>query len=205
MEVPLEDKPEEVINEVNEETKVKRKRKKKHKKKVEKKPEKIGIVVVGDRGVGKSSYIEVMADDQFCFEYEPTNGVEKKTFEFETDRGVEGIFRLYDIGVLDDFDDQDSVWPKSSRVHGAILMFDVSSIASYKSIPEWHKKVTEKYPGIFMVLCGNKCDVKERLVRPKFITVHKKFDIPYYDISAKTTVNVDKPFMFFVNRMAEKV
>jgi GTPase SAR1 family protein len=40
-----------------------------------------------------------------------------------------------------------------------------------------------------VVICGNKVDVKDRKVKPKDITFHRKKNLQYYDISAKSNYN----------------
>ena len=58
------------------------------------------------------------------------------------------------------------------------------------------------------VLCGNKVDVADRQVMPKMITYHrKKVDsdgnpyIQYYDISAKSNYNFEKPFLHLARKL----
>jgi len=53
-------------------------------------------------------------------------------------------------------------------------------------------RVCENIP---IVLCGNKVDVKERKVKAKAITFHRKKNLQYYDISAKSNYNFEKPFL----------
>jgi GTP-binding nuclear protein Ran len=53
-------------------------------------------------------------------------------------------------------------------------------------------RVCENIP---IVLCGNKVDVKERKVKAKTITFHRKKNLQYYDISAKSNYNFEKPFL----------
>jgi hypothetical protein len=94
-----------------------------------------------------------------------------------------------------------------------IIMFDVTSRITYKNVPNWHRKleamrqadmmltcylgdlvrVCENIP---IVLCGNKVDVKERKVKAKTITFHRKKNLQYYDISAKSNYNFEKPFLY---------
>jgi GTP-binding nuclear protein Ran len=94
-----------------------------------------------------------------------------------------------------------------------IIMFDVTSRITYKNVPNWHRKswallligiaslhfqgdlvrVCENIP---IVLCGNKVDVKERKVKAKAITFHRKKNLQYYDISAKSNYNFEKPFLY---------
>jgi GTP-binding nuclear protein Ran len=45
-----------------------------------------------------------------------------------------------------------------------------------------------------VVLCGNKVDLKDqRQVKPKQITFHRKKNLPYFDISAKSNYNLGTP------------
>ena len=50
-----------------------------------------------------------------------------------------------------------------------------------------------------IVLCGNKVDVKERKVKAKTITFHRKKNLQYYDISAKS--NFEKPFLWLARKL----
>jgi GTP-binding nuclear protein Ran len=93
-------------------------------------------------------------------------------------------------------------------------MFDVTSRITYKNVPNWHRKLLVAWFGgileeanyiigdlvrvcesIPIVLCGNKVDVKERKVKAKTITFHRKKNLQYYDISAKSNYNFEKPFL----------
>lgn len=97
-------------------------------------------------------------------------------------------------------------------------MFDVTSRITYKNVPNWHRKfgaiiggatcliglagdlvrVCEQVP---IVLCGNKVDVKERKVKAKTITFHRKKNLQYYDISAKSNYNFEKPFLWLARKL----
>ena len=52
-----------------------------------------------------------------------------------------------------------------------------------------------------IVLCGNKVDVKERKVKAKTITFHRKKNLQYYDISAKSNYNFEKPFLWLARKL----
>jgi small GTP-binding protein len=45
-----------------------------------------------------------------------------------------------------------------------IIMFDVTSKITYKNVPNWHRDLERVCENIPIVLCGNKVDVKVRLV-----------------------------------------
>jgi GTP-binding nuclear protein Ran len=62
----------------------------------------------------------------------------------------------------------------SIQGQAAIIMFDVTSRNTYKNVPNWYKDLWRVCEGIPIVLCGNKVDVKDRKVKPKQITFHRK-------------------------------
>ena len=51
------------------------------------------------------------------------------------------------------------------------------------------RSVCENIP---IVLCGNKVDVKNRQVKPKQVTFHRKKNLQYHEISAKSNYNYEK-------------
>ena len=54
-------------------------------------------------------------------------------------------------------------------------------------------RVCENIP---IVLTGNKVDIKDRKVKAKSIVFHRKKNLQYYDISAKSNYNFEKPFLW---------
>jgi GTP-binding nuclear protein Ran len=98
-----------------------------------------------------------------------------------------------------------------------IIMFDVTSRITYKNVPNWHRKFRLKLvhwscwhgsgdlvrvcENIPIVLTGNKVDVKERKVKAKSITFHRKKNLQYYDISAKSNYNFEKPFLWLARKL----
>lgn len=84
----------------------------------------------------------------------------------------------------------------------AIIMFDVTSRITYRNVPNWHRDLIRVCENIPMVLCGNKVDVKDRKLRAKSITFHRKNNMQYYDISARSNYNFEKPFLWLARRLA---
>ncbi len=83
-----------------------------------------------------------------------------------------------------------------------------SGIVSHSKSPELFRtfsyrlgdlvRVCENVP---IVLVGNKVDVKERKVKAKGITFHRKRNLQYYDVSAKSNYNFEKPFLWLARRL----
>ena len=84
----------------------------------------------------------------------------------------------------------------------AIIMFDVSSRITYKNVPNWHRDLIRVCENIPIVLTGNKVDTKDRKVKAKQITFHRKKHLQYYDISAKSNYNFEKPFLWLARKLS---
>jgi GTP-binding nuclear protein Ran len=81
-------------------------------------------------------------------------------------------------------------------------MFDVTSRITYRNVPNWHRDLTRVCENIPIVLCGNKVEVKDRKVKAKQITFHRKKNLQYYEISAKVNYNFEKPFLWIARKLA---
>ena len=64
--------------------------------------------------------------------------------------------------------------------------------------PALPPSVCENIP---IVLCGNKVDVKNRQVKPKQVTFHRKKNLQYHEISAKSNYNYEKPFLYLARKL----
>merc|ERR1712025_692594 len=82
-----------------------------------------------------------------------------------------------------------------------IIMFDVCSRITYSNVPKWYKDLTRVCEAIPIVLVGNKVDVRDRKVKAKQITFHRKKNLQYYDISAKSNYNFEKPFLWLARKL----
>merc|ERR1712174_143493 len=83
----------------------------------------------------------------------------------------------------------------------AIIMFDVTSRVTYKNVPNWHRDLVRVCENIPIVIVGNKVDIKDRKVKAKAITFHRKKNLQYYDISAKSNYNFEKPFLYLARKL----
>ena len=100
-------------------------------------------------------------------------------------------------------------------------MFDVTSRITYKNVPNWHRDLVRVCENIPIVIVGNKVsfflsnfflnleilffeiqvDIKDRKVKAKTITFHRKKNLQYYDISAKSNYNFEKPFLYLARKL----
>jgi len=83
-------------------------------------------------------------------------------------------------------------------------MFDVTSRITYKNVPSWHRDIVRVCENIPIVLVGNKVDVKDRQVKAKNIQFHRKRNLQYYDLSARSNYNFEKPFLWLARRLTNQ-
>jgi GTP-binding nuclear protein Ran len=94
-----------------------------------------------------------------------TLGVEVHPLQFSTNFGTI-CFNVWDTAGQEKFGGlRDGYYIQGQC---GIIMFDVTSRITYKSVPNWHRDLERVCENIPIVLCGNKVDVK---VRP-FLTLH---------------------------------
>eukprot|EP01080_Neovahlkampfia_damariscottae_P011687 gene11687-4922_t len=156
------------------------------------------LLLVGDGGTGKTTFVKRHKTGEFEKKYIATVGVEVHPMVFYTNRGPI-CFNVWDTAGQEKFGGlRDGYYIQGQC---AILMFDVTSRQTYKNIPTWHRDIIRVCENIPIVLCGNKVDVNDRKVKPKHITFHRKKNLQYYDISAKSNYNFEKPFLWLARKL----
>lgn len=156
------------------------------------------LLLVGEGGTGKSTFVKRHLTGEFEKKYVPTLGVEVHPLEFATNRGPL-VFNCWDTAGQEKFGGlRDGYY---IQAQAAIVMFDVTSRITYKKVPDWHRDLERVCGSIPTVLVGNKVDVKERKVKAKNITFHRKKNLQYYDVSAKSNYNFEKPFLWLSRQL----
>eukprot|EP00746_Dinoflagellata_sp_MGD_P160299 gnl/MRDRNA2_/MRDRNA2_86968_c0_seq1.p1 gnl/MRDRNA2_/MRDRNA2_86968_c0~~gnl/MRDRNA2_/MRDRNA2_86968_c0_seq1.p1 ORF type:complete len:220 (+),score=13.24 gnl/MRDRNA2_/MRDRNA2_86968_c0_seq1:22-660(+) len=156
------------------------------------------LVLIGDGGTGKTTFVKRHLTGEFEKKYEPTIGVEVHPLDFMTSRG-QIRFHCWDTAGQEKFGGlRDGYY-----IHGqcAIIMFDVTSRITYKNVPTWYRDLIRVCDGIPIVLCGNKVDVKNRQIKPRQVTFHRKKNLQYNEISAKSNYNFEKPFLYLARKL----
>ena len=134
------------------------------------------LVLVGEGGVGKTTFVKRHVTGEFEKKYVATLGVEVHPIKFHTNRG-EIVFNVWDTAGQEKFGGlRDGYYIQAQC---AIIMFDVTSRITYQRVPNWHRdleRVCNDPSGrrIPIVLVGNKVDVKDRKVKQKAINYHRK-------------------------------
>lgn len=156
------------------------------------------LVLVGDGGTGKTTFVKRHLTGEFEKKYVATLGVEVHPLVFYTNYGAIR-FDVWDTAGQEKFGGlRDGYYIGG---HCAIIFFDVTSRVTYKNVPNWHRDLVRVLENVPIVLCGNKVDIKDRKVKAKQITFHRKKNLQYYDISAKSNYNFEKPFLWLARKI----
>ena len=141
------------------------------------------LVLCGDGGVGKTTLVKRHLTGEFEKKYIPTLGVEVHPLKFTTNCG-DLSFNVWDTAGQEKF----GGFLDGYYIQGqcAIIMFDVTSRITYNNVPNWHRDIVRVCENIPIVLVGNKVDVKGRQVQAKNIQFHRKRNLQYYDVSARS-------------------
>uniref|UniRef100_A0A4W5KPL2 GTP-binding nuclear protein Ran n=1 Tax=Hucho hucho TaxID=62062 RepID=A0A4W5KPL2_9TELE len=163
------------------------------------------LVLVGDGGTGKTTFVKRHLTGEFEKKYVATLGVEVHPLVFHTNRGAIK-YNVWDTAGQEKFGGlRDGYYIQGKNglhtvcnepAQCAIIMFDVTSRVTYKNVPNWHRDLVRVCENIPIVLCGNKVDIKDRKV--KVIITHFS---KYYDISAKSNYNFEKPFLWLARKL----
>jgi GTP-binding nuclear protein Ran len=156
------------------------------------------LVVCGDGGTGKTTFVKRHLTGEFEKKYIATIGAEVHPMIFNTTRG-RICFQVWDTAG------QEKLCALRDGYYiGAncgIIMFDVCNRITYKNVITWYKALTRVCEGIPIVLVGNKVDVVDRKVKAKQILFPRKYGIQYYDISAKSNYQFEKPFLWLLKKL----
>lgn len=156
------------------------------------------LLLVGDGAVGKTTFVKRHLSGEYLKQYIPTAGVEVHPLTFTTNYGVI-CFNVWDTAGQEKFGGlRDGYYIQGQC---AIIMFDVTSRQTYKDVANWYRDIIRVCDNIPIVLCGNKIDVKDRKVKPKNVTFHRKKNLQYFEISAKSNYNFEKPFLWLAQKL----
>ncbi|CAF4308237.1 unnamed protein product, partial [Rotaria sordida] len=119
---------------------------------------KVKLILIGDGGVGKTTFIKRHITDELEMKYVSKLPVSVHPLNFYTNLG-EIIFNVWDTAGQEKFGHvRDSYYIGGQC---AIIMFDVTSRMTYRNVPQWHKNIIRICGNIPIVLCGNKIDIKD--------------------------------------------
>lgn len=156
----------------------------------------IKIALLGDDNVGKTAYIHRHITGEFIKKHNSTPDDFQHVLKFSSNYGIIST----------------EIWenPTKNRTEfdAIIVMFDVTDKMSFGEATFQVESILDGKPETNIILCGNKVDIRKRSVFIKDICkqknrLEKEFgvDIQYFDLSAKSNYNFEKPFLRIFQRI----
>ncbi|XP_041844883.1 ras-related protein Rab-42b [Melanotaenia boesemani] len=163
------------------------------------------IIMLGDSTVGKSSLLKRYTEDLFLESINQTVGVDFYVHFLEVEPGVRVKLQFWDTAGQERFRSVTRSYYRNSV--GALLVFDMTSRASFDHIKEWHAEVCERVQPhkVLFVLVGQKSDRdafgERKVSREEAEKFAGQLGMPYVEASAKTGENVKESFELLTRRI----
>ena len=166
----------------------------------------IKIALLGDSMVGKTAICNTFMNIEFNDSNLSTIGVEKLESQITLKNGEEIKLILWDTAGQERFR---SVALKSIKTaQGVVIVFDLTKKTSFENVVNWLKQINENLNNVSLVLFGNKCDIEEtkwEVSKDEVLQFAKIKNLPYFETSAKTNINIKEGFENVVNSAYEKL
>uniref|UniRef100_UPI003AAC3E23 ras-related protein rab7 n=1 Tax=Centroberyx gerrardi TaxID=166262 RepID=UPI003AAC3E23 len=156
------------------------------------------VILIGNSGVGKSSFMNRYVNHRFTNMYRATIGTDFLTKEVNID-GSTVVLQIWDTAGTERFQSLGTPLYRGSQC--CLLVFDVTSRASFTALDVWRKEfLVQGEPqdpeGFPFIVLGNKTDLSNREVsRRQALQWCEQIGAQYFEGSAKDDVDVEKPFV----------
>ena len=166
------------------------------------------LLLLGDAGVGKTSLLNQFVNREFSAQYKATIGSDFSSKQIEID-GKYVTLQIWDTAGQERFQ---SLGPTFYRgTDCCILVYDVTKQTSFENIKKWKNEFcvqldlsnADDFP---FLLLGNKCDLPDKVIQPSAAREFAQMngDMLFFEVSAKTTDNVQTAFESIVRKALEK-
>ena len=170
--------------------------------KVKKEIKKIKIILIGEKGSGKTSLIKRYVKNQFdASEQESGSAEQSKTIDIDSNLAVE--LTIGDTAEEEKLGKFTKNYYKDA--HGALVVFDLTNQQSFQNLKSWMEEIHSNAPeDIVLCIIGNKSDLTaDRKVKNEDAKDLAKDNI-YYEVSAKNGNNVSLAFEQLIYGIIEK-
>jgi GTP-binding nuclear protein Ran len=157
------------------------------------------IVLVGDGGCGKTSYIKQLRKQEFDGKYIATQGVDVCPLTFNSNYGPI-VFKVWDCAGQDKFCGLKDGYYINAQA--AIVTFDLTNQLGLQKLNQWVLSVYRVTGDVPCVICGTKSDLRPRVSDSQ---IHSYINgcIPYYQTSANQNTNLENPFLYLARKLTK--
>ncbi|XP_031629763.1 uncharacterized protein LOC116344985 isoform X1 [Contarinia nasturtii] len=166
------------------------------------------ILVIGELGTGKTSFIKRYVHQFFSQNYRATIGVDFALKVLNWDQNTIIRLQLWDIAGQERFGNMTRVYYKEAV--GAFIVFDVTRSATFDAVIKWKQDLDSKVQlpngsPIPCILIANKCDQPKQGI----VNTPAKMDdyvkehgfAGWFETSAKENINIEEAARALVNKI----
>lgn len=166
------------------------------------------VLVIGELGTGKTSFIKRYVHQFFSQNYRATIGVDFALKVLNWDQNTIIRLQLWDIAGQERFGNMTRVYYKEAL--GAFIVFDVTRSATFDAVVKWKQDLDSKVQlpngdPIPCILLANKCDQTKQGVASnpakmdEFVKEHGF--TAWFETSAKENIHIDVAARALVNKI----
>ena len=159
------------------------------------------ILLTGDVGVGKTSFLIRTTENSFSEEIKSTIGLDFRSKIVQTG-GEQVTLHIWDTSGQERYRNMTSSYYRGADV--ILIMYDVTNMESFINVKQWIQDI-DRYASenVLRILIGNKCD---RLSQKVVDSIAAKeyadhIGIPFIEISCKVSLNIDELNLNIVNSL----
>uniref|UniRef100_A0A2K5JY49 small monomeric GTPase n=1 Tax=Colobus angolensis palliatus TaxID=336983 RepID=A0A2K5JY49_COLAP len=154
----------------------------------------LGVVLIGDSGVGKSNLLSRFTRNEFNLESKSTIGVEFATRSIQVD-GKTIKAQIWDTAGQERYRAITSAYYRGAV--GALLVYDIAKHLTYENVERWLKELRDHADSnIVIMLVGNKSDLRHLRAVPtdEARAFAEKNNLSFIETSALDSTNVEEAF-----------
>lgn len=159
----------------------------------------VKTLVIGDAGVGKSTFCTRLTTGNFHRNYSSTIGID---FFIKFIEIYNKVFKLqiWDTAGQEKFQSIISSYFRNSQL--VIVMVDLNNPNGLTNLNKWLDKIDDFCkPEVNIIMIGNKDDLEINIDFDKLNTILQERDIPYVQISVKNNSNFDELIQIIHNKI----
>mmetsp|Transcript_23976 Transcript_23976/g.33615 ORF Transcript_23976/g.33615 Transcript_23976/m.33615 type:complete len:218 (-) Transcript_23976:46-699(-) len=166
------------------------------------------LLMVGDSGVGKSSWLLRVIEDKFQDSYISTIGVDFMVKTYTIGNVPKRIkIQIWDTAGRERFRTITSSYWRGA--HGAVFTYDITCRESFDSLLRYHKEM-ERYrtqEDIKILLIGTKSDLedKRQVTEDEGQKLADLWNAQFAEVSSKTGANVEESFLKYLSDTHEQL
>ena len=166
---------------------------------------KFKILMIGNSGVGKTSYLSMYFDDRFDSNYAATIGIDFRHKTFKRN-GKRIQLQIWDTAGQERYQSITNAYFHTSM--GVIVMFDLTDQESFEACRNWVIKATDYSPeNVSILLLGNKVDkTEDRVVSTDEANeLATELNIKYFETSAKENINIKESIDYLLDVISDRM